>query len=175
MEKKSCKLEPLVGLEWDGASIRFGQGLAEVSALLGEPENTRGPRRYYCGGELALDFDGEDRLEFIEFLGGPEGALRPGLYGQDVFDTDADELYARLAERNGPDVDEDEAPYGYALRRLSIGLYREVAPEDINAMLREMCNVDLTRLGGIGMDMEAERRKAYRWATVGIGKKDYYV
>ena len=175
MEKKNCKLEPLVGLEREGASLRFGQSGAEVSALLGEPENTRGPRRYYCGGELALDFDGEDRLEFIEFLGGPEGKLRPTLYGEDIFDADADELYTALAERNGPGVDEDEAPYGYALRRLSIGLYREVAPDDIDTMLREMCNVDLTRLGGIGMDMEAERMKAHRWATVGIGKENYYV
>ena len=166
-------LIPLQGMEWDGVPLSFGQSRAEVSALLGDAEEVRGKRACYRGGELALDFDADDRLEFIEFLGGVEGKLRPELYGQDVFAADADELCADLAERNGPDIDEDEAPYCYALRGLSVGLYREVAPQDIDAMLREMCKMDLTQLGGI--DIEDERQKAGHWAAVGIGQADYYI
>ena len=165
-------LFPLIGVEWDGMSLRFGQSEAEVSAVLGQPETVRGKRRYYFDGELALDFDGEGRLEFVEFLAGPEGSLRPDLYGWDVFAADADELYALLAERNGPDIDDGEAPYGCALRRLSIGLYREIAPDDVTAMLKEMCNMDLTQLGGL--DIGAEKEKAHHWGCVGIGKKNYY-
>ena len=165
-------LLPLEGMDHNGNPIRFGQSRAEVEGLLGAPDTVRGSRCYYFGHELALDFDGADALEFIEFLSGPEGALRPMIYGQDIFGADADALLAQLLERNGGDVDDSEAGYSYALRSLSIGLYREITPEDVNAMLREMLNVDLTQLGGI--DIEQEQRKARHWATVGLGRPGYY-
>ena len=165
-------LLPLEGMERSGLSLRFGDGEDAAARVLGEPSSRRGGRCYYFGGELALDFDGEGKLEFIEFLGGEEGALRPELYGQNVFESDADELLTDLLARNGEDVDDSEAGYSYALRALSVGLYREITPEDVNAMLREMLNVDLTQLGGI--DIEQEQRKAHRWATVGLGRPGYY-
>lgn len=169
---KSIHLRPLEGMEFDGLSIRFGDREEAVTRVLGEPVARRGNRCYYLNHELALDFDGDGGLEFIEFLGGVEGALRPGLYGEDVFECDADELLSILMERNGSDVDDSEAGYSYALRRLSIGLYREIIPEDVNAMLREMLNVDLTQLGGL--DIEQEQRRAHHWATVGLGRPGYY-
>ena len=46
------------------------------------------------------------------------------------------------------------------------------APEDVNDMLREMLNVDLTQLGGV--DIEQEQHKAHHWATVGLGRPGYY-
>ena len=165
-------LLPLEGMNLNGGSLRFGDGEDAAARVLGEPVARRGNRCYYCSHELALDFDGDGGLEFIEFLGGVEGALRPTLYGKDIFDADADELLARLLERNGDDVDDSEAGYSYSLRRLSIGLYREITPEDVNAMLREMLNVDLTQLGGL--DIEQEQRKARHWATVGLGRPGYY-
>ena len=165
-------LFPLIGMEYDGQSIRFGQSRAEVEKLLGEPETVHNARCYYFDGELALDYDGAGELEFIEFLGGADSKLRPDLDGQDVFEADADELLALLSERNGPDINDDEAQYGYALRNLSIGLYREITPDDVNAMLKEMCNMDLTQMGGL--DIEDEKKKAYHWGTLGIGRKNYY-
>ena len=165
-------LLPLEGMDHNGAPIRFGQSRAEVEGLLGTPDGVRGSRCYYFGHELALDFDSEGGLEFIEFLAGSEGALRPRLYGLDVFASDADELLAQLLERNGGDVDDSEAGYSYALRALSVGLYREITPEDVNAMLREMLNVDLTQLGGV--DIEQEQYKAHHWGTVGLGRPGYY-
>ena len=165
-------LFPLIGMEYDGLSIRFGDGEEAVTRVLGEPVARRGSRCYYCDHELALDFDSMGELEFIEFLGGVEGSLRPTIYGKDIFAADADELLSILLERNGSDVDDSEAGYSYALRRLSIGLYREITPEDVNAMLREMLNVDLTQLGGL--DIEQEQRKAHHWATVGLGRPGYY-
>ena len=169
---KNIHLLPLEGMEYDGLSIRFGDGEEAVTRVLGEPVARRGSRCYYCDHELALDFDSRGELEFIEFLGGVEGALRPTIYATDIFDADADELLSVLLERNGGDVDDSEAGYSYALRRLSIGLYREITPEDVNAMLREMLNVDLTQLGGL--DIEQEQRKARHWATVGLGRPGYY-
>ena len=163
---------PLIGIEYNGLSIRFGDGEETVSHVLGEPDARQGRRCYYCNHELALDFDAEGGVEFIDFLGGADSALRPELYGQDVFEADADELLSILLERNGTDVDDSEAGYSYALRRLSIGLYREITPDDVNAMLKEMCNMDLTQMGGL--DIEEEQKKARHWGTVGIGRANYY-
>ena len=165
-------LFPRVGMEFDGQSVRFGQSHTEVETLLGAPESVHGKRSYFHNSELALDFDGEDRLEFIEFLGGADSVLRPELYGQDVFAADADELLALLTERNGEDIDDSEAGYSYALRELSVGLYREITPDDVYAMLKEMCSMDLTLMSGL--DVEEEQKKAHHWATVGIGRERYY-
>ena len=165
-------LFPLIGMDMDGKSVRFGQSRPEVEGLLGEPELVRNSRCYYCGMELALDFDAGGRLEFIEFLGGAEGALHPELYDRDVFASDADELLAFLMERNGEDVDDSEAGYSYALRALSIGLYREITPADVEEMVREMAKMDVTTLGHV--DLDAEQRRAARWETIGIGREHYY-
>ena len=165
-------LFPLIGMEMDGKSVRFGMTRREIEEILGAPDAVRNARCYYFGSELALDFDGAEELEFIEFLGGADSVLRPELYGQDVFEADADELLSDLMERNGADVDDSEAGYSYALRSLSIGLYREITPDDVNGMLREMCNMDLTQMGGL--DIEQEQKRAHHWGTVGIGRADYY-
>ena len=165
-------LLPLEGMDYNGCSLRFGDREDAAARVLGEPVARRGGRCYYCDHELALDFDSRGELEFIEFLGGVEGSLHPTIYGEDIFAADADELLSVLLERNGDDVDDSEAGYSYALRGLSIGLYREITPEDVNAMLREMLNVDLTQLGGL--DIEQEQRKARHWATVGLGRPGYY-
>ena len=165
-------LFPLIGMEFNGLSVRFGQSRAEVEKMLGEPESVHNSRCYYFAGELALDFDGDGGLQFIEFLGGADSALRPDLYGQDVFAADADELLALLAERNGPDIDDGEAEYGYALRKLSVGLYREITPADVKNMLLEMSSIKLDRLSGV--DVDEEMKKAHHWAAIGIGRKNYY-
>ena len=163
---------PLEGIELNGAHISFGMNRAEAEAVLGAAENVRNNRHYYLNSELALDFDGEGKLEFMEFLGGVDGELQPKLFGEDVFAADADELLAMLSERNGPDIDDDEAEYGYSLRALSIGLYREITPADVDAMLLEMGSMKLESLGGI--EVEEEMKKAHHWETIGIGRENYY-
>ena len=165
-------LFPLLGMEFDGKSVRFGQRREEVEGLLGSPERERGCRCYYFDSELALDYTAGGKLRFIEFLGGPEGELRPKLYGISVFEAEADEVYDLLHGRNGDDINDSEAGDAYAFRALSAGLYREITPEDVTAMVREMSRMDMTAL--TRFDLEAENRRANHWATVGIGEKDYY-
>lgn len=166
------ELLPKQGMDLDGKSIRFGQSRTEVEALLGVLESVQDKRCYFYNSELALDFDGDDRLEFIEFLGGADSVLRPKLYGQDAFSADADELLAQLIERNGDDIDDSEAGYSYALRELSIGLYREITPADVDEMVKEMSRIDLTTMGHF--NLENEIRRSRRWETIGIGKEHYY-
>ena len=163
-------LFPLIGMEFNGNALRFGNTRGEAERLLGAAERVRGSRCYYLGGELALDFDGADKLEFIECLGGSRGALRPELYGVSVFEADADELLEQLASRGTPE--DLDGGYTVTVPELSIGFYREITPADVEAMVREMSRMDVTTLGHV--NLEEEYRRARRWDTVGIGGKDYY-
>lgn len=163
-------LLPKIGIEWNGKSLCFGQSRAEVDGLLGEPEMVRNSRCYYRNQELALDFDAEGKVEFIEFLGGAEGEVSPELYGLPVFRTDAAELLDLLSE-HGEIVDEDGG-YTITVPELSIGLYREITPTDVEAMVRQMANMDVTALGEF--DLDAEQRRANRWETIGLGREHYY-
>ena len=108
MEEELCLL-PLVGMEWKGRSIRFGDSREAVESILSAPETVRGSRCYYFQNELALDFDSEGRLEFVECLGGVDGGVQPWIYGVPAFRIDAEELIDLLKQHNGDDVDDSEA------------------------------------------------------------------
>ena len=163
-------LVPLIGMEFNGASIRFGQSRAEAEAVLGAAERCHNSRCYYFDGELALDFDSADAVNFIEFLGGPGGKLSPELYGFPVFETDAEKVLELLSAR-GEAVDQDGG-YTVTVPELSVGLYREITPSDVEEMVRQMARMDVTTLGEFNLD--AEQRRANRWETIGIGTKNYY-
>ena len=72
---------------------------------------------------MGLDFDESGLLEFIEFLGGIDGNLRPYLYGVSAFETSADELLKMIMEQDD-EVDDSEADYCYCFLRIGIGLSR---------------------------------------------------
>jgi len=96
--------------------------------------------------------------------------LQPELYGVPVFRTDAEELLELLAGHGTPaDLD---GGYTVTVPEIGLGLYREITPADVDAMVKEMARIDVTNLGHV--DLEGERRRACRWDTVGIGTKDYY-
>ena len=157
-------IKPLQGLEWNGRLLPLGASKQEAEAVFGAAEVVRGSY-YYFNSELRLDFDAAGALEFAEFLGGPEGALRPRLYGADVFETDAEELCALLREKNAGAVIDDENGYSYAFPAISVGVYRESTPADI-ADMEGMVPAE---------ELAFEKRRAFRWATVGFGRPEYYV
>ncbi|MCM1164806.1 MAG: hypothetical protein NC299_13985 [Lachnospiraceae bacterium] len=164
-------IKPLEGILLNGITVRLGASEAEVKAALGEPESAHGSSLYFFGSELRVDFDPLGNAEFIEFLGGADGALQPTIYGVPAFGTGADELYALLAEKNGGAVNDSEHGYSYAFPNISVGIYRESIPENVSEMIAE------AEREGFPMsaeDIAAERRKAAFWATVGIGIADYY-
>ena len=169
--KKQMTLIPLKGIEVNGAPISFGMSRSETERILGPADREHKNRRYYLGGELALDFDGANGIEFIEFLGGSEGALSPELYGLPVFDTDAGELLALLEEKGG-ESDDLDGGYTVTVPALSVGLYREIAPADVEELVRAMAKMDVTTLSHV--NLADEQRRAARWETVGIGKEHYY-
>lgn len=171
MKQDICKLLPLVGMEWNGQSIRFGDGRETVEAILGAPQTARSSC-YYFENELRFDFDAAGSLEFIECLGGPDGAVQPEIYGTKAFQRKADELLELLTVRNDGPIDDREAEYSYAFLNISVGICRDTTPADVEEMVRELSRIDLTTLGHV--NLEEENRRANHWATVGIGRKGYY-
>jgi len=169
--KETIMLLPLKGIRFNDTAICFGMTCPEAEAILGPVQNTYRNRCYFLNGELALDFDGAGALEFIEFLGGPGGELSPEVYGLSVFDTDAGALLAALEEKGGTAVDMDGG-YTVTFPALSIGLYREISPADVEAMIREMAKMDVTTLGHV--NLAAEQCRASRWETIGLGRENYY-
>ena len=114
---------PLEKITIDNKEIMLGMNIDEVQKLIGISDrgfsNCDGEscRHYYFDSELGLDFDESGLLEFIEFLGGIDGNLRPYLYGVSAFETSADELLKMIMEQDD-EVDDSEADYCYCFLNL---------------------------------------------------------
>ena len=164
-------INPREGIAWNGHCILFGDTQDDVRRELGEPDIVNGSF-YYFQNELRFDFDAYNTVEFIEFLGGTDGVLRPQVYDMDVFSVKTDELFERLKWHDGEDITDNERDYSYAFRGISIGLYRESTPGAVEEMIAEMKN------DGLNIEnselVEEERRKAFHWATIGLGRPSYY-
>ena len=121
---------PLEKITIDNKEIMLGMNINQVQKLIGIPDrgfsNCDGEsgRHYYFDSELGLDFDESGLLEFIEFLGGIDGNLRPYLYGVSAFETSADELLKMIMEQDD-EVDDSEADYCYCFGNIGIGLWRQ--------------------------------------------------
>ncbi len=163
---------PLERVTFDDVSISFGMDRATVETLMGKG-HMAGSRYYYCGGELAIDYDRDDRVEFIEFLAGMDGSLRPLIYGLSAFETEAGELAAVLTQNNGGEITHTEQGHACRFSGISVGVYRELTPEDVLEMIEEM------KANGIptadNADLEADRRRAGHWSTIGTGIAGYYL
>jgi len=156
-------VQPLKGLEWNGRLLPFGAARKDVEVFFGPAEAVRGSY-YYFNSELRIDFDADGKAEFMEFLGGPAGALRPFVYDADVFESDAEELCALLREKNAGAAVREENGYSYAFCGVSVGVYRESTPADIAEMEGLVSPEELA----------FEKQRAFRWATLGFGKAGYY-
>ena len=167
----NIEIYPLEKVVIDGVSVFLGMERAAVETAIGSGELVRG-RSYYHDSEMAIDYSLDGTVEFIEFLGGVDGMLRPSIDGVSVFDTPADELAALLKEKNNGQIHDVEAGYSYAYLNISIGVYRETTPADVMEMIEEM------KADGICVEnneaVQEEQRKANHWATIGVGVEGYY-
>lgn len=165
----NIEIYPLEKISIDGMEICFGMDQAAVESLL-EKADCVGKRHYYFNDELAIDYN-NNKVEFIEFLGGHDGKLQPKLYGCNVFKTKADELYDVLKEKNNGVIGDNEGGYSYQFFNISIGVYREAVPESIEEMIEEAAG------SGDPMseeDIEDEMKRADYWATMGVGSVGYF-
>ena len=160
---------PLEKIVIDGKDICLGMTRSEVITLLGDGEFTH--RHYYYNSELAIDYDEEDKVEFIEFLGGIDGKLQPIIYGKYAFKTLADDIIGILTKENGNEIDDYENGCSYTFPNISVGIYRPTTPKGIEKDIEEMKSD-----GEYNAEYAEEvMRKASHWATIGIGVKDYYM
>ncbi len=160
---------PLEKIVIDGKDICLGMNKSDVITLLGNGEFTH--RHYYYNNELAIDYDKDGKVEFIEFLGGIDGNLQPVIYGKPAFETRADDIVSILTDKNGNEIDDRENGYSYAFLNISVGIYRPITPKGVEEDIEEMKSD-----GEYDAEYaEEEMRKASHWATIGIGVKDYYM
>ncbi len=165
------EITPLEKVTFDGVSVPLGADMSAVEAAIGKGEQV-GNRFYYFDTNIAIDYDADNRVEFIEFLAGIDGKLHPTIYGVPAFETDADALAELLRDKNGDEIDDFENGYCLSFLNISVGLYREATPESVNEMIDEMKADGIPTDGN--EDVAQELRKAHHWATIGIGVKEYY-
>lgn len=169
---KIITLTPLQGVEIEGlGALRFGQSLQDVIALLGKPDRGETTRLCYENLGLQVGLDRAGGVEFMEFFRPENDNYQLSLYGIDPLTLPAAQLTALLAEKDPAGIDDEEAPFSYAYRNLSIGVWREFAEEHVLADIAQMReNGEDADADWVQEDLEKSR---YFW-TVGIGKPDYY-
>ncbi len=169
--KEEFILNPLLGIEYKGMAINFGMSVEEVKNICGEAPLKR--RLYYFDNALAFDFDDDNKLEFIEFLGGEKGIPRPKIYGKYAFDLQANELVKLLTSHNGVEAQDDENGYSLGFLHISVGLYRSCTPLAIEESRQEMI-ADGCSAEEIEEYVAYEKEKSDYWECIGIGKQGYY-
>ena len=120
---------PLKKIEIDGKSVELGMTKEQVVEILGAGELS--DRHYFYDYELAIDYDENNTVEFIEFLGGIEGTLHPVIYEKPVFESNADEIFEILKQHNNGEIDDSENGYSYSFIQTIVGLYSTSTPESV--------------------------------------------
>lgn len=163
------EIYPLEKVVINGIAICFGMTQSEVEVLIG-PGRKIGNRYYYCNGEAAIDYN-ENKVEFVEFLGGMDGVYQPMIYGVSVFAIQAEKLVGILKEKNGGKVCDMENGRCYQFADIGIGLYREAVPQEISEMIEEAAAFGNPMTSD---EIEYESKRANYFATVGVGIAGYY-
>ena len=165
----NIQIYPIDKVVFGNVSICFGMEKSAVELALGAGEAI-GNRYYYFNGEMAIDYQ-ENKVDFIEFLGGVDGKLKPTIYGVSAFDINSAELVNVLKTNNNGEICDDENGYSYQFLNISIGVYREALPDEITEMIEEAKNDG----NPMSDDEEAyEMKRANYWATIGCGAVGYY-
>lgn len=159
---------PLIGITIEDVTIKLGMEKNQVIERLGN--GFQGNRHYYYDNELAIDYDANGCVEFIEFLGGNEGGLKPYIYGISAFESDANDLLDVLKEKNSGEINDYENGYSYGFDNISVGIYRTATLESVQQDIEDM-KAD----GEYSQEyVDEEMFKANHWATIGIGIIGYY-
>ena len=85
------------------------------------------------------------------------------IYGVSAFDVNAAELVDVLKANNNGEICDDENGYSYSFSNISIGVYREALPDEIEEMIEE------AKSDGSPMsddDIQYEMKRANHWAML---------
>lgn len=166
----NVEIYPLEKAVIDNVAIVLGTEQSNIEAVIGRGQQV-GARYYYYNGELAISYDSFGKVDFIEFLGGVDGQLKPSIFGVPVFESDAKVIYELLKQYNSEDIDDADREYCYSFLNLSIGIYRESTPENVSEMIDEAMSFGSPMTDD---EIQYEMRKANHWATIGMGIAGYY-
>lgn len=163
------EIYPLDKISFDGIEVCLGMEKTAVEKAIGKGQ-TVGTRYCYYNNEMAVDYN-NNKVEFIEFLGGADGMLKPNIYGISAFEVQADVLFDVLKEQNNGAIGDRECGYSYQFENISVGVYREAVPKEVEEMIEEAA-----RFGNPLSEDEIryEMKRASHWATVGFGIAGYY-
>ena len=160
------EIYPLEKVVLGKVTIFLGMERGRVEEILGNGQCIR-DRYYYFENEMAIEYDESERVEFIEFLGGIDGRLKPMIYGMSVFESTSVEIVERLRRENGDGEEFSDQDYAFGFADISVGVWRELRPTDVGEMIEEM------KADGMSVEnneeIAAEMRKANHWATIGMG------
>ena len=165
----NIKIHPLDKVVFDNVSICLGMEKSAVELALGAGEAI-GNRYYYFHSEMAIDYHG-NKVDFIEFLGSVDGKMKPTIYGVSAFETQANDLFDVLKKQNNGVIRDSENGYSYQFENISVGVYREAVPKEIEEMIEEAASFGNPMSDD---EMQYEMKRANHWATIGIGVTGYY-
>lgn len=165
----NIEIYPLEKVVIDGVAIYFGMEQSAVEASIGKGQLV-GNRHYYFNDELAIDYR-NNKVDFIEFLCGVDGMLKPTIYGISAFEAQANTLYEVLKEKNNGTIIDVENGYSYSFQNISVGVYREAVPNEIEEMVEEAASYGNPMTDE---EIQYEMKRANHWSTIGIGIANYY-
>ena len=165
----SIEIFPLDKVVIDGVAIYLGMEQSAVEAAIGKGQ-VIGKRCYYFYNGMALDYR-NNKVDFIEILGGVDGVLKPTIYGVSAFETQANDLFDVLKKQNNGVIRDSENGYSYQFENISVGVYREAVPKEIEEMIEEAASFGNPMSDD---EMQYEMKRANHWATIGIGVTGYY-
>lgn len=163
---KKIAIKPLIGIVIeDIGEVLLGQHKNDLYTILGHPSIDNKDRIFYEEYEVRFDLDQHDTIEFIEFIYGPfPKNIELMIYDINPFTIGANNLLEILLTHHQGDPDTTEAPYSYCFPNTSIGVWRDIVPEDIEPMTEGMRNDSYSE----------ELKMAQNFWTIGIGVPNYY-
>ena len=165
----NIEIYPLDKIVIDGAEICLGMERSAVESAIGKGQMV-GTRYYYFDQEMAIDYS-SNKVAFIEFLSGVDGRLKPTIYGVSAFETKADELCNILKKQNNGAINDTERGYSYQFQNISVGVFREAVPEEVQEMIEEAASFGNPMSED---EIQYEMKRAHYWASIGIGTAGYY-
>jgi len=168
--KKTIKLMPLEGiLIQNSLQIRLGMSDKELYNIIGKPDNKYEQEIFYDKYDIRIDFDSFNKVEYIEILSNE--MINVEIYNTDPLEIYADQLVELLKEKNGVDVSVESNGIGYVFNDISVRVWRELTPDDMNEVIIE------SKRDGVYEEMKDEimsdLEKSKKFTTIGIGKKGY--
>jgi len=167
--KKIIKLMPLEGiLIQNSLQIRLGMSDKELYNIIGKPDNKYEQEIFYDEYDIKIELDSFNKIEYIEILSNE--IINVEIYKINPLELYADQLIDLLKEKNGGDIFVEGNGIGYIFNNISVRLWRESIPDDINDIIIE------SKQDGVYDEMKDEimsdLEKSKKFTTIGIGKKE---